>query len=65
MYYYRIIESLTKEESRYYKLFVARTYNNSERKDTQLFDFIKKMEKIMMRKKYRLVKIYSIMISYS
>ena len=39
---HRIIESLTKEESRYYKLFAARTNNNSERKDTQLFDFIKK-----------------------
>ena len=39
---HQIIESLTKEESRYYKLFVARTNNSAERKDIQLFDFIKK-----------------------
>jgi hypothetical protein len=35
---HRIIESLTKEESRYYKLFAARTNNNSERKDTQILN---------------------------
>ena len=39
---HQIIESLTKEESRYYKLFAARTNNSAERKDIQLFDFIKK-----------------------
>lgn len=39
---HQIIESLTKEELRYYKLFAARTNNNTERKDIQLFDFIKK-----------------------
>lgn len=39
---HQIIESLTKEETRYYKLFAARTNNSTERKDIQLFDFIKK-----------------------
>ena len=39
---FQIIDSLTKEESRYYKLFAGRTNNNTKRKDIQLFDFIKK-----------------------
>jgi len=38
---YRIIESLSKEETRFYKLFASRTNNSSDRKDIQLFDFIK------------------------
>ena len=37
-----IIESLSKEEIRFYKLFVGRTNQSKERKDLKLFDIIKK-----------------------
>jgi hypothetical protein len=36
-----IINSLNKEESRFYKLFAGRTNSGAERKDLLLFDFIK------------------------
>ena len=36
-----IINSLNKEESRFYKLFAGRTNSGSERKNLLLFDFIK------------------------
>lgn len=37
-----IIQSLSKEEIRFYKLFVGRTNQSKERKDLKLFDIIKK-----------------------
>ena len=39
---FEIINSLTKEESRFYKLFAGRTNSGDFRKDMILFDFIKK-----------------------
>lgn len=42
-YLEQIIQSLTKEESRNYKLFINRTNESGERKDAQLFDLFKKM----------------------
>jgi len=38
---FEIINSLNKEESRFYKLFAGRTNSGDERKDLLLFDFIK------------------------
>ena len=38
---YNIIQSLSKEEIRFYKLFVGRTKQSKERKDLILFDLIK------------------------
>lgn len=38
---FEIINSLNKEESRFYKLFAGRTNSGDMRKDTLLFDFIK------------------------
>ena len=38
---FEIINSLNKEESRFYKLFAGRTNSGSERKNLLLFDFIK------------------------
>ncbi|MBC8464212.1 MAG: hypothetical protein H8D62_00885 [Bacteroidetes bacterium] len=38
----KIISSLNKEESRFYKLLGARTNNHKERKDFLLFDYIRK-----------------------
>ena len=38
---FEIINSLNKEESRFYKLFAGRTNSGAERKDLLLFDFIK------------------------
>jgi hypothetical protein len=38
---YNIIQSLSKEEIRFYKLFVGRTKQSKERKDLILFDIIK------------------------
>ena len=38
---YNIIQSLSKEEIRFYKLFVGRTKQSKERKDLVLFDLIK------------------------
>ena len=38
---FEIINSLNKEESRFYKLFAGRTNSGEERKDLLLFDFIK------------------------
>jgi len=38
---FEIINSLNKEESRFYKLFAGRTNSGDERKDIQLFDYIK------------------------
>jgi len=38
---FEIINSLNKEESRFYKLFACRTNSGDERKDILLFDFIK------------------------
>ena len=37
-----VIQSLSKEEIRFYKLFVGRTNQSKERKDLKLFDIIKK-----------------------
>ena len=37
----KTIESLNKEERRYYKIFSSRTHNNPNRKDTTLFEAIK------------------------
>ena len=37
-----VIQSLSKEEIRFYKLFVGRTNQAKERKDLKLFDIIKK-----------------------
>jgi hypothetical protein len=39
----QIIQSLSKEESRNYKLFINRTNESGERKDALLFDLFKKM----------------------
>ena len=39
---FEIINSLNKEESRFYKLFAGRTNTSDFRKDIILFDFIKK-----------------------
>ena len=38
----KIIATLNKEESRFYKLFASRTNNKAERKDVLLFDYIKR-----------------------
>ena len=38
----KIIATLNKEESRFYKLFTSRTNSNRERKDILLFDYIKR-----------------------
>ena len=38
----KIIATLNKEESRFYKLFTSRTSSNKERKDVLLFDYIKR-----------------------
>ena len=40
----KIIESLTKDEIRFYKLFINRTTSakNKSRKDEELFNFLKK-----------------------
>jgi len=38
----KVIQSLSKEEIRFYKLFVGRTNQSKERKDLKLFDIIKK-----------------------
>ena len=38
----KIIATLNKEESRFYKLFASRTNSNKERKDVLLFDYIKR-----------------------
>ena len=38
----KVIQSLSKEETRFYKLFVRRTNQSKERKDLKLFDIIKK-----------------------
>ena len=38
---FKIINSLNKEESRFYKLFAGRTSIGNVRKDILLFDFIK------------------------
>jgi len=38
----KIIATLNKEESRFYKLFASRTNSNRERKDVLLFDYIKR-----------------------
>ena len=37
----KIIATLNKEESRFYKLFAGRTNSKKERKDILLFDYIK------------------------
>ena len=37
-----VVLSLSKEESRFFKLFAGRTNTKDERKDLLLFDFIKK-----------------------
>lgn len=42
---HQLITDLTKEEIRFLKLFLARTNENSERKDLQLFDYIRKTAK--------------------
>jgi hypothetical protein len=39
---YDIIGTMNKEEVRHLKLFMARTNNNAERKDIQLFDLVRK-----------------------
>ena len=39
-----VISSLTKEESRFFKLYAERTNNNRERKDLMLFDQIRKSD---------------------
>ena len=36
------IKSLNKEEVRFYKIFSSKTHNDSERKDLQLFNTIRK-----------------------
>ena len=41
-----VILSLNKEESRFFKLYAGRTNIKDERKDLQLFDFIKKSDTI-------------------
>lgn len=41
----KIITTLSKEESRFYKLFASRTNSNKERKDVLLFDYIKRHNK--------------------
>jgi hypothetical protein len=38
----KIVSSLSKEESRFYKLFGARTNKHSNRKDFELFDYLRK-----------------------
>ncbi len=38
----KIIGKMTKEEIRFYKLYLSRTNENSERKDVKLFNYIKK-----------------------
>lgn len=42
---HQLITNLTKEEIRFLKLFLARTNENTERKDLQLFDYIRKTGK--------------------
>lgn len=41
----KIIATLNKEESRFYKLFASRTNSKKERKDVLLFDYIKRQNK--------------------
>jgi hypothetical protein len=38
----RLVKSLNKEQVRYFKLFASRTQQSFERKDIQLFDFLRK-----------------------
>ena len=38
----KIIATLNKEESRFYKLFASRTNSKKERKDVLLFDYLKR-----------------------
>lgn len=52
----RLVKSLNKEQVRYFKLFASRTQQSFERKDIQLFDFLRKndedKEEAFMQKLY-------------
>lgn len=54
----KIIKGMNKEEIRFFKLYVSRTQDNSERKDVLLFDYVRKSgknydEDYILKKLYR------------